>query len=522
MRFSAPSRKTSDALENTKCPEGFVRQRAGREARPATPACVAEAASARRRPEGGYVPQLRFSDSTALSASSPRRLPVQRRRIVLLLLSTRLNVCAVKEIVPSPPPILRNQFETIRELFSRNVVPSYGRFEIAFTHGSGSHLFDVHGRRYLDLGGGIAVCSLGHAHPAITEALTDQSKKFLHVSNLYYHEPQGRLAQALVRLIGPGKCFFCNSGGEANEGLFKLARKFGHDDGRFEILTAANSFHGRTMAGIAATGQEKVKKGFEPLTAGFRHVPYNDLEAMRAAISPATVAIMIEGVQGEGGITPAAPEYLLGLRRLCDEKKLLLFVDAVQCGYFRTGRFQSYQRILEGVPGGEQFLPDGISMAKSLGGGLPIGAFWVRSPYADLLGPGTHATTFGGTALACAVALKVLEVVEREKLADHARALGEVLKSRLQQLAQKYPTVIKEVRGLGLMIGVELASNIAKLPGDPAKPQSIRFVNLMHNAGVLLIPAGASVVRLLPALNLLRSDAEAGLATIEDAVKGLA
>lgn len=197
----------------------------------------------------------------------------------------------MKEIVPSPPPIVRNQFETIRGLFTKNVVPSYGRFDIALSHGSGSYLFDVNGRRYLDLGGGIAVCALGHAHSAITEALVEQSRKLIHCSNYYYQEPQGRLAQALVNLIGPGKVFFSNSGGEANEGLFKLARKFGHDEGRFEILTAINSFHGRTLAGISATGQDKVKKGFEPMVQGFRQVPYNDLEAMRAALSPATVAI---------------------------------------------------------------------------------------------------------------------------------------------------------------------------------------------------------------------------------------
>ena len=253
----------------------------------------------------------------------------------------------MKELVP--PPIVRNQFETIRELFHKNVVPSYGRFDLALSHGAGSHLFDVNGKRYLDLGGGIAVCSLGHAHPAITEALVEQSRKVVHTSNYYYHEAQGRLAQALVNLIGPGKCFFANSGVEANEGLFKLARKFGHDEGRFEIITTVNAFHGRTLAGIAATGQDKIKKGFEPMVPGFRQVPYNDLVAMRAAISPATAAILIEGVQGEGGVTPATPEYLLGLRALCDEKRLLLLMDGVQCGHFRTGRFQSFQRILEGV-----------------------------------------------------------------------------------------------------------------------------------------------------------------------------
>src|ERR1041384_3739339 len=341
----------------------------------------------------------------------------------------------MKELVPSPPPMVRNQFETIRELFSKNVVPSYGRFDIALSHGAGSWLYDVNGKRYLDLGGGIAVCARGHAHPAISEALVEQSRKLVHTSNYYYHEPQGRLAQALVKLIGPGKMFFCNSGGEANEGLFKLARKFGHDEGRFEILTALNSFHGRTLAGIAATGQDKVKKGFEPMVAGFRHVPFNDLQAMRDALSPATIAILIEGIQGEGGITPATVEYLLGLRALCDEKKLLLLMDAVQCGHFRTGRFQSYQRILENAKGGtrnvESFLPDGIAMAKSLGGGFPIGAIWIRQPFGDLLGPGTHGTTFGGTPLGCAVALKILEVIEREQLAEHVRQLGDWLKAEL-------------------------------------------------------------------------------------------
>jgi acetylornithine aminotransferase/acetylornithine/N-succinyldiaminopimelate aminotransferase len=428
----------------------------------------------------------------------------------------------MKEAAPAPPPIVRNQFETVRELFSKNVVPSYGRFDIAFSHGEGSHLFDVNGRRYLDLGGGIAVCCLGHAHPAITEALVEQSRKLVHTSNLYYTEPQGRLAQALVQLVGPGKCFFSNSGAEANEGLFKVARKFGHDEGRFEIITALNSFHGRTLAGIAATGQEKVKKGFEPMMPGFRHVPFNDLQAMREAVSPATVAIMIEGVQGEGGITPATPEYLLGLRALCDEKKLLLFMDGVQCGHFRTGRFQSYQRILEGVTDGERFIPDGISMAKSLGGGFPMGAFWVRAPYADLLSAGTHASTFGGTPLACAVALKVLEVVERERLADNARDSGAWLKCELQRLVDAYPQVLKGVRGLGFMIGFEVAEK-ERIPSFATqdKAPSLQFVNRLHESGLLAIPSGTQVVRLLPALNLNRHDAQEGIAVIERVAKSL-
>jgi len=427
----------------------------------------------------------------------------------------------MKDLIPTPPPLVQNKFESVRELFSKNVVPSYGRFDLALSHGAGSYVFDVAGKRYLDLGSGIAVCCLGHAPPAITEALVEQSKKLIHVSNLYYTEPQGRLAAEVVKRIGAGKVFFSNSGAEANEGLFKVARKFGHDEGRFEILTATNSFHGRTLAGIAATGQEKVKKGFEPMMPGFRHIPFNDLTAARNAISPATVAIMIEGVQGEGGVTPAAPEYLLGLRALCDEKKLLLFMDAVQDGHFRTGKFQSFQRILENVPGGEKFLPDGISTAKSLGGGFPIGAFWVRAPFADLLGPGMHASTFGGTPLACAVALKIFEVIEHEKLGEHARKLGDWILSELKQLAEIYPTVVKSARGLGFMLGLELAEKIPAFASSD-KSAAIQFVNRLHAAGVMTIPAGTQVIRLLPPLNLKPQEAAEGIAKIEELVKSLA
>ena len=432
----------------------------------------------------------------------------------------------MKEIVPLPPPlapIVRNQFETVRELFSRHVVPTYARFDLAFARGSGCEVWDVNSRRYLDLGGGIAVCVLGHANREITQALIEQSERLVHVSNLYYSEPQGRLAERIVRHLAPGKVFFCNSGAEANEGLFKLARKFGHEEGRFEILTATHSFHGRTLAGISATGQEKVKKGFEPMVAGFRHIPFNDLAAARQALSPSTVAILIEGVQGEGGITPATAEYLTGLRQLCDEKKLLLLLDAVQCGHFRTGRFQSFQRILEGTPGAESFLPDGVSMAKSLGGGFPIGAFWVRDRHADLLGPGTHGTTFGGTPLGCAVALKVMEVIERDNLAENARVLGDSIKQSLQRMVETYPSVLKGVRGLGFLIGLELCER-EKIPafGSVDKGSSIQFVNKLHEAGVLTIPSGSQVIRLLPALNLSRSQAEEGLGIIESVVRKLA
>jgi acetylornithine/N-succinyldiaminopimelate aminotransferase len=420
----------------------------------------------------------------------------------------------MRDILPIPATVVRNQMQTIQERFQKNVVPTYARFDLALERGEGSRVWDVNGKRYLDFGGGIAVCALGHAHPEITRTLTEQSRKLVHISNLYFQEPQGRLAEKLAGLIGPGKIFFCNSGGEAAEGLFKLARKFGHDEGRFEILTAENSFHGRTLAGISATGQAKVKKGFEPMVQGFRQIPFNDLAAARAALSPATAAILIEGVQGEGGVVAATAEYLLGLRQLCDEKKLLLLMDGVQCGHFRTGRFQSFQRILEDAAGGAGFLPDGIAMAKSLGGGFPMGAFWVRQPWADVLGAGTHGSTYGGSPLACAVGLTVLEVIERDHLADQARQTGEFLQAELSALAGKYPRVISRVRGLGLIIGFELADDIPAFATMDKAP-AIQFINRLHEAGLLAIPAGARIIRVLPALNLQREDAAEGVRIIE-------
>jgi acetylornithine aminotransferase/acetylornithine/N-succinyldiaminopimelate aminotransferase len=414
-----------------------------------------------------------------------------------------------------------DRLSDIRKLFQQNVVPSYARFDLALDHGEGSYVWDVADRRFLDLGGGIAVCALGHANPEITDALLEQSRKLLHVSNLYFTKPQAQLAEALVRLIGPGRCFFCNSGAEANEGLYKLARKFGHDEGRYEVITTDGSFHGRTLAGIAATGQEKVKKGFEPMVDGFRQVPFNDLEAMRAAVTPQTAAILVEAIQGESGITLATADYLLGLRKLCDKKRILLLLDEVQAGHFRTGRFQSWQRILENIPGAEEFSPDAVSMAKSLGGGFPIGAFWVREKYADVLSAGTHATTFGGTPLGCAVALKVLEIIERDQLAENARELGDFMKAELARLIRKFPAVLKEVRGFGLMIGLEFRGDAPGFRGAEKTP-ALQVVDRLHKAGVLTVPAGTSVVRLLPALNLTRPDAMEGLHTIEAVVAELA
>jgi acetylornithine/N-succinyldiaminopimelate aminotransferase len=406
--------------------------------------------------------------------------------------------------------VQRRNAGQVHETFEKFVVPSYARFDLVLERGEGSYVWDVDGKCYLDLAGGIAVCSLGHAHPEITEALIEQSQKLIHVSNLYYNELQGRLAKRIVDLIASGRAFFCNSGAEANEGLFKLARKFGHDDGRYEIITTVDSFHGRTLAGIAATGQEKVKKGFEPAVEGFKQVPFNDLDAMRGAITPKTAAILIEPVQGESGITIAKPEYLIGLRRLCDEQNLLLLFDEVQAGHFRTGKFQSWQRILENEH--VDLVPDAASMAKSLGGGFPMGAFWVRDKFANVLSAGTHASTFGGTPLACAVALKIFDVIECENLAGNARDTGDFLFRELQTVQQRFPKVVKVVRGLGLMIGIEFQPQF----------KAVEIVKKLHQRNLLTVPAGNSVARLLPALNLSRAEAEEGLRIIEKLVVDLA
>ena len=417
----------------------------------------------------------------------------------------------MKEVLAPPKSaIVRNETKRIRELFEQFVVPSYSRFDLVLERGEGSYVWDVDGKRYLDLAGGIAVCSLGHAHPEITKALTGQAKKLIHVSNLYYTEPQGQLAKRIIDHIGPGRVFFCNSGAEANEGLFKLARKFGHAEGRYGIITTTDSFHGRTLAGIAATGQEKIKKGFAPEVVGFGQVPFNNVEAMRRTITKSTAAILVEPVQGESGITIAKAEYLIGLRRLCDEHNLLLLFDEVQAGHFRTGKFQSWQRILEMED--VDLLPDGVSMAKSLGGGFPMGAFWVREKFANVLSPGTHASTFGGTPLACAVALRIFEVIEGENLAANAREVGQFILGELQKVREKFSNVLKVVRGIGLMVGIEFQPEFKA--ADIAKE--------LHKRNLLTVPAGNSVIRLLPALNLSRAEAEEGLRAIEGLVFDLA
>ena len=405
--------------------------------------------------------------------------------------------------------------QEIQDRFKQFVAPTYGRFPITLDRGEGAYVWDTDGKRYLDLGGGIAVNCLGHAHPEVSQALAGQSTKLMHCTNFYYFDGQAKLAENLAKRIGPGCVFFCNSGGEASEVMIKLARRLGHAEGRFEVIPAEESFHGRTMAGISATGQAKAKEGFAPLLHGFTHVPYNDIDAVNSAISSATVAVMIEGIQGEGGIRPVSADYLLGLRRLCDEHNLLLLWDGVQCGHCRTGSFQSFQAILGDQLGG--FLPDAVGMAKALGGGFPMGAVWIAEQHAEVLGPGTHGSTFGGNPLACAVANKILEVIDRDNLADNAKALGRFFVDELARLQEKYPAAIREVRGLGMMIGIEMGDGFSSF--DDSKPAAVQWVSALHETGVLTIPTGSSVVRFLPPLNLTKEEAQAGLDLFEQTVQ---
>jgi predicted acetylornithine/succinylornithine family transaminase len=381
--------------------------------------------------------------------------------------------------------------------YEKYVIPTYGRFNLDIARGSGCRVWDFDGREYLDFGAGIAVCSLGHSHPEVTAAVAAQGGMLVHTSNLYRTAPQAELARMLVEITGPGKIFFCNSGAEANEGLIKLARRFGSVAGRHEILTFEGSFHGRTMAGISATGQEKVKKGFGPLLGGFRHLPFGDLDAVRRAVGPETVAVLLEPVQGEGGIHIATADFLAGLRALCDERGLLLLFDEIQCGLGRTGDMCGWKSIAPGV------VPDGVSWAKGIANGFPLGAFWIasrapdgRGPLCDLLGPGSHGTTFGGNPVSCAAALKVLEIIRRDGLCAAASARGRELADAL--LAARIP-MVSEVRSLGLMLGAQLDS--ARFPASTVSP-ALASVLAAMDEGLLVIPAGESVVRFLPPLNV--------------------
>ena len=405
----------------------------------------------------------------------------------------------------------------IKNQFKQFVAPTYGRFPLTLDRGKGSYVWDSNDKKYLDLGGGIAVNCLGHSHPEISQTLSEQSSRLIHCSNLYHFEGQSQLAENLSKRIGSGRVFFCNSGAESSEVMIKLARRSKQVEGRFEIITAENSFHGRTMAGISATGQAKVKDGFAPLLQGFSHVPFNNLDAIRSAITPATVAVMIEGVQGESGIHPATAGYLLGLRELCDHHDLLLLWDGVQCGHFRTGSFQSFQTILSNQIG--EFLPDAVGMAKSLGGGFPIGAVWISEKHSEVLSAGTHGSTFGGNPLACAVGNKILEIIDRDKLEENASELGKFFVRELKKIQSKYPNTINTIRGIGLMIGIEMNKEIKSF--DKKVPTSIQWVSALHEVGLLTIPAGDSIVRFLPPLNLTQNEAQDGLDLFEKTIKKL-
>jgi acetylornithine/N-succinyldiaminopimelate aminotransferase len=363
------------------------------------------------------------------------------------------------------------------------VMPTYARADLAFERGEGVYLYTQDGRRFLDFASGVAVSSLGHAHPHLTAALHAQIDKVLHTSNLYRIQGQERLAQRLVDASFASSAFFCNSGAEAVEAGLKLVRRFHQKNGRpdrYRVVTATNSFHGRTMHTISASRNEKHLDGFLPAIDHFDQVPFGNMNALRAAITDKTAAIIVEPVQGESGINPADPEYLKGLRQAADEFGILLMFDEVQTGMGRTGKLFAYEH--SGVA------PDVMALAKGLGGGFPIGACLASERVSAVMAPGTHGSTFGGNPLACAAANAVLDVMD-EKFLAHVREIGADLKARLSKLVPAFPGVLKDVRGLGLMIGVEFD-----------KPVNTDVVRKLEEKGLLTVVAGNNVVRFVPPL----------------------
>ena len=370
------------------------------------------------------------------------------------------------------------------------------RLPVTFVRGRGCLVYDESGREYLDLVAGIAVNLLGHAHPEVADAVARQAQTLIHTSNLYFTQPQVALAQRLVQLSFPARVFLCNSGAEANETAIKLARKWGSRNrgGAFEIITTAGSFHGRTLATVTAGGQPKYSDPFLPLPTGFVHVAYNDLDAIKSATTDKTVAVMLEPVMGEIGVIPAAGGYLEGVRRWCDEKDLLLILDEVQTGLGRTGRWFAHQH--HGIT------PDVMTLAKGLGGGVPIGAC-LASPKADVFEPGDHGSTFGGNPLACAAALAVLEVIERDGLIGHAAEMGEHLHDALKALGAR------ELRGIGLMRAAEFAEK-------QAKP----FQQACLEAGLVVNAVDDHTVRFVPPLIITAAEIDRAQASMESAMKG--
>lgn len=378
------------------------------------------------------------------------------------------------------------------EQFDRYVMTTYGRFPIALERGLGCRVWDTDGKAYLDFVAGIATCTLGHAHPAIVAAVTDQIQKLQHVSNLYYIPEQGALAQWLVEHSCADRVFFCNSGAEANESAIKLARKYASTVLNITdpvILTAQSSFHGRTLATVTATGQPKYHKGFSPLVPGFHYVPYNDLAAIEAAIAELdaterrVAAILIEPLQGEGGVNPGEVAYFQRIREICDEKKILLMFDEVQVGMGRSGQLWGHETL--GVE------PDAFSVAKGLGGGTPIGALLVKSS-CDVFQPGDHASTFGGNPFVCRVGLTVAETLVKDNILANVQARGEQLRAGLGELVKRYPDHLEMVRGWGLINGLVLKPDCGL--------DAISIVKAGIEAGLLLVPAGPQVVRYVPPL----------------------
>jgi acetylornithine/N-succinyldiaminopimelate aminotransferase len=396
--------------------------------------------------------------------------------------------------------ITRAQFDDV-------MVPNYAPGKVIPVKGEGSRIWDQDGREYIDFAGGIAVSALGHAHPALVEALTTQGQKLWHLSNVMTNEPAIELAKKLTDSTFADKVFFCNSGAEANEAALKLGRRHAFVNKgaeKHEIISTLNSFHGRTLFTVSAGGQAKYKEGFEPTPGGISHVPYNDLAAMKAQISDNTAAVIVEPIQGEGGITPATQEYLEGLRQLCDEHDALLIFDEVQTGVGRTGHLYAYQAY--GV------VPDVLTTAKALGGGFPIGAMLCSDKVASSLAFGTHGSTYGGNPLACAVSLAVVNTIMAEGVLEGVSAKAERYKAALNKINDKFH-IFKEVRGMGLLIGAELVDEWAGKAKD--------FVGAALEEGLMMLVAGPNVIRFAPSLIIPDEDIDEGLARLEKAIEKL-
>ncbi len=407
------------------------------------------------------------------------------------------------------------------------VLGTYGRAPIQIERGEGSFLYDTTGKRYVDFCAGIATCCLGHCHPVVVKALETQAHKLMHCSNLYGIPGQEELAELIVRkVVGiDGQVFFCNSGAEANDGIIKVARRFGHRhpaaDGspRFEVITFNKSFHGRTLGSMAATGQRKIQVEFDPLLVGFRYVDFNDMAELRAAVGKETCGILLEAVQGEGGVNPVDAAFLRGVADLCRERDLLLMLDEVQCGFARCGEMMGWQAVCPDVQ------PDLISCAKGIGGGFPMGCFWVSNraidaqgtPLASIMTSGSHGSTFGGTPLACAVSKAVVNEILRLNLAARAKILGEHVRQTVE--GWQFPCVEK-VRGLGLLRGVALRPGSFAVP--EGKTPAVYVNELCRNAGLLACPAGADTLRLIPALNIPEDVLDEGLSILRGVLSKLA